>query len=130
MILAGFLEYVEVELMTSQAETTPRIHRLRDIDPVHCLCGSSHRIISDPDRLSFHVVDIDTEAKTHYHRNMTEYYVVLAGEGEMELNGDRVPVAEGDLIELPPGTRHRALGKLRVLVVADPGFDRQDEYFD
>jgi mannose-6-phosphate isomerase-like protein (cupin superfamily) len=116
--------------MEPRTETTPRIHRLRDIEPVHCLCGWSHRMISDPDRLSFHVVDIDTEAKKHYHRKMTEYYLVLSGSGELELNGDRVPVVEGDLIELPPGTRHRALGKLRVLVVATPGFDREDEYFD
>ena len=116
--------------MESKTETTYRVHRLQDVKPVHCLCGWSHRFISQPDRLSFHIVDIDTEAKKHYHGKMTEYYVILDGSGEMELDDDRVTVAPGDLIEIPPGTRHRALGQLRVLVVAMPGFNRDDEFFD
>lgn len=106
------------------------IRRLAETEPVHCLCGWSHRMLSRPDRPSFHVVDIDAEARKHYHKRMTEYYYILEGEGAMELDGERVPVAAGDLIELPPGVRHRALGELRVLVAAFPGFDREDEYFD
>jgi mannose-6-phosphate isomerase-like protein (cupin superfamily) len=114
----------------AETQAAYRILRLSSLEPVHCLCGWSHRLISQPDRPSFHVVDIDAEARKHYHRTMTEFYYILDGEGSMELNDDVVPVAVGDLIELPPGVRHRALGKLRVLVVALPGFNRQDEHFD
>ena len=116
--------------MTSETQSGYQVFHLGEIEPVHCLCGWSHRMISRPDRTSFHVVDIDTEARKHYHRTMTEYYFVVGGEGQMELNDDRIPVSPGDLIEIPPETRHRAVGKLRVLVVALPGFDRKDEHFD
>lgn len=106
------------------------IRRLSTTTPVHCLCGWSHRMLSRPDRPSFHVVDIDAEARKHYHRKLTEYYFILSGEGHLELNEDMLPVTPGDLVEIPPGVRHRAVGKLRVLVVVLPGFDREDEHFD
>ena len=108
------------------------VRKARTVDPVPCPCGSATRIVTshDDSRVSIHRVEISREAKKHYHGKMTEYYVILDGSGEMELDDDRVTVAPGDLIEIPPGTRHRALGQLRVLVVAMPGFNRDDEFFD
>jgi len=31
---------------------------------------------------------------------------------------------------IPPGVRHRAIGKMRVLIVAYPKFDPKDEWLD
>jgi hypothetical protein len=31
---------------------------------------------------------------------------------------------------IPPGVRHRALGRMRVLIVVLPKFDPEDEWFD
>jgi len=61
---------------------------------------------------------------------MTELYVVLDGEGEMELDGRRIPVKPMSAIYIKPGCRHRAIGKLRIINVPIPAFDETDEWFD
>ena len=106
------------------------IHSLLKTLPVACPCGDSHRLISQADRLSFHVVDISEDAKAHYHKRLTEYYYVLGGSGDIEMNGVRHPIQEGDLVVIPPNVRHRAIGKLRILNIIEPGFDKSDEHFD
>ena len=72
---------------------------------------------------SLHIVDISADARTHYHKRLTEIYYILEGEGEMELDGERHPVRPGDAILIKPACRHRAIGKLRVLNVPIPAFD-------
>jgi hypothetical protein len=44
--------------------------------------------------------------------------------------GRRVPVAPGHAALIPPLTRHRACGKMRILNVVVPPFDPADEWFD
>jgi mannose-6-phosphate isomerase-like protein (cupin superfamily) len=61
---------------------------------------------------------------------MTEIYLVLEGEGHMELNGELVPVKPMTSVLIQPGCRHRAVGKLKVTVIAIPAFDPADEWFD
>ena len=117
------------------ATTTPRkfeITRVADLPPVACPCGTTRRaFVDDPDRVaSLHVVDISVDARTHYHKRLTEIYYILEGEGEMELDGQRHPVRPGDSILIKPGCRHRAIGKLKVLNVPIPAFDPNDEWFD
>jgi mannose-6-phosphate isomerase-like protein (cupin superfamily) len=46
----------------------------------------------------------------------------------MELDGNIVSVRSGLCILIPPGVRHRAIGKMRVIVVATPSFDPADEW--
>ena len=77
-----------------------------------------------------HQVDIKADAQSHYHNAMTEIYVVLEGAGEMELDGERVPVRPMSSIMIKPGCRHRAIGKLKILNIAIPKFDPADEWFD
>jgi mannose-6-phosphate isomerase-like protein (cupin superfamily) len=48
----------------------------------------------------------------------------------MELNGERIPVRPGMSIMIRPGTRHRAVGKMKVLIFVLPKFDPADEWFD
>lgn len=108
------------------------ITRIADLPPVACPCGTTRRaFVDDPDRVaSLHVVDISVDARTHYHKQLTEIYYILEGEGEMELDGERFPVRSGDSILIKPGCRHRAVGKLKVLNVPIPAFDPNDEWFD
>jgi len=75
-------------------------------------------------------VDIQEDSKVHYHKKLTEIYVVLEGKGEMELDGERVPVEPMTTIFIKPGCRHRAIGKMRILNVVIPPFDTEDEWFD
>lgn len=79
---------------------------------------------------SLHIVEISADARTHYHKRLTEIYYILEGEGEMELDGARHPVRPGDAVLIKPGCRHRAIGRLRVLNVPIPAFDPADEWFD
>lgn len=103
-----------------------------ELPPIACPCGETRRaFVDDPGRTaSLHVVHISADARTHYHKRLTEIYYILEGAGEMELDGDRHPVKPGDAILIKPLCRHRAIGQLKVINVAIPAFDPNDEWFD
>jgi mannose-6-phosphate isomerase-like protein (cupin superfamily) len=102
------------------------------IAPVPCPCGFSRRAFADVPGgpLTLHRVDISLDAKVHFHKRLTEVYYVLDCDPDaaLELNGKRVPVRPGLAVMIPPRTRHRAIGKMRVLVVSHPQFDATDEW--
>ena len=101
------------------------------ISGVACPCGTSRRAFAAPDSpASVHLVDISIDAQTHYHKRLTETYVILEGEGQMELDGKLFPIRPGNTIRIKPGCRHRALGKLKIMVISVPSFDPEDEWFD
>ena len=108
------------------------VTQLDQIPPVPCPCGQSRRGFADVTGTpaTVHVVDISAEARTHYHKTLTEIYVVLEGEGFLELDGDRVPLKPLTSVMIRPGCRHRAVGNLKVLNLVIPAFDPADEYFD
>ena len=76
------------------------------------------------------MVQIEADAQVHYHRRMTEIYIVLEGEGWLELDGEKVPLRPLSAIMIKPGCRHRAIGKLKIINVPIPAFDPEDEWFD
>jgi mannose-6-phosphate isomerase-like protein (cupin superfamily) len=106
------------------------VKHLADIAPIACPCGESRRIITgeDTSHLSIHRVRISGEAKKHYHKTLTEYYVVLEGAGEIEINETLVAVESGDVLMIPPGTRHALRGEFEIINVVVPPFDPEDEY--
>jgi len=108
------------------------IAQLNELPPQPCPCGFARRAFADPNDTvaSLHAVDIQSDARTHYHKKMTEIYLVLEGEGEMELDGKRVPVKPMTAIYIKPGCRHRAIGKLKIINIPVPAFDEADEWFD
>jgi mannose-6-phosphate isomerase-like protein (cupin superfamily) len=61
---------------------------------------------------------------------MTEIYLILEGEGFMELDGELIPVNPMTSIFIKPGCRHRAVGKMRIVNIPVPAFDPSDEWFD
>jgi mannose-6-phosphate isomerase-like protein (cupin superfamily) len=68
----------------------------------------------------------------HYHGETEELYVVLAGAGELEVDGERRHVGPGDAVLLPPGAWHqiRAEGQeLRFLCCCAPPYRHEDTYF-
>ncbi len=79
---------------------------------------------------SVHQVEIKEDARAHYHKKMTEIYVILEGTGEMELDGQKLPVRPLTSVMIKPGCRHRAVGKMKILNIAIPVFDPADEWFD
>jgi mannose-6-phosphate isomerase-like protein (cupin superfamily) len=118
--------------MSAAATSHYAVADLAAIAPVACPCGWSRRAFLDvPEGLaSLHRVDISVDAQTHFHKRLTEIYYVLECEpaAAMELDGERVPVHAGMSLYIPPYTRHRAVGKMKVLVVALPQFDPADEW--
>ena len=48
----------------------------------------------------------------------------------MELDDQVIGIHPGMAIMIRPGVRHRALGKMKVLIVVFPKFDPEDEWFD
>lgn len=79
---------------------------------------------------SLHIVSIGEDSRVHYHRKMIEIYYVLEGEGTIELDGESCPLKPGVSVMIKPGCRHRAVGKLKILIVPVPKFDPEDEWFD
>lgn len=108
------------------------VTQLDDVDPVKCPCGFARRGFATPDNqvATIHLVDIQKDARVHYHKKMTEIYLVIEGEGVMEVDGDRIPLKPMTSVFIKPGCRHRAVGKLKIINVPIPAFDPDDEWFD
>jgi mannose-6-phosphate isomerase-like protein (cupin superfamily) len=70
----------------------------------------------------------------HHHARTEEIYVVLAGVGEMEVEGERRGVAPGDAILIPAGARHRiradAAAELRFLCCCAPAYADEDTFLE
>ncbi len=108
------------------------IAQLDQITPVPCPCGQARRAFAEDGNTlaTMHLTDITADARTHYHKRMTEMYLVLEGEGYLELDGERVPVRPMTAVYIKPGCRHRAVGNLKIINVPVPAFDPADEWFD
>jgi len=108
------------------------IASLAELQPVRCSCGMTRRAFVRPDNriATLHMVDIAADARTHYHKKMSEIYLVLRGRGHMELDGEKIPVGPLTAVFIKPGCRHRAVGKMRVVNIPVPAFDPDDEFFD
>ena len=103
-----------------------------DIEAVKCPCGFAKRAFALPENetATLHIVDIQEDAQVHYHKEHTEIYLILEGEGQMELDGEAVPVRPFTTVLIRPGCRHRAVGRLRIVNICIPPFDPADEWFD
>lgn len=108
------------------------IAKFDEIDPIKCPCGLARRafVAEDNPTATMHIVDIRQDSRIHYHKKLTEVYLILEGAGQMELDGQKIPVEPLTAIFIKPRCRHRAVGKMRILNVSIPAFDPKDEWFD
>jgi len=67
-------------------------------------------------------------AKKHYHKRTTEHYIILSGNGELELNDECISVGPGAVIVIAPPTKHALRGEFEIINVVSPPFDPEDEY--
>ena len=93
------------------------IEQLDEVEPTPCPCGLAKRaFVGEPNAVaSLHEVDIRQDSAVHYHKRTTEIYLVLEGEGHIELDGERVPVKPMTAVYIKPGCRHRAVGQLKII---------------
>ena len=108
------------------------VAQLDALPAVPCPCGQARRAFADVPgaAASVHLVEISADARPHYHKRMTEIYLVLEGEGHLELDGERVPVKPMTAVYIKPGCRHRAVGNLKIINIPVPAFDPSDEFED
>jgi mannose-6-phosphate isomerase-like protein (cupin superfamily) len=101
---------------------------------VPCPCGVARRAFGNVEDFpgTIHVTEISTDARIHYHKRLTETYYILQCEPDarMQLDDQLIDVHPGVCILIRPGTRHRAVGRMKVLIVVLPKFDPDDEWFD
>ena len=69
----------------------------------------------------------------HYHAESEEFYYVLAGQGDMEVDGERAAVGPGDAILIPAGAWHQITAggesELRFLCCCAPPYRHEDTFF-
>jgi mannose-6-phosphate isomerase-like protein (cupin superfamily) len=125
------------EDVSMACESSGRPYRIVDfaqLPGVPCPCGTARRAFADVADFpgTVHVTEIAADARLHYHRRLTETYFILGCEddAQMQLDEEMVRLQPGVCILIPPGVRHRAIGRMRVLIFVVPKFDSEDEYFD
>jgi mannose-6-phosphate isomerase-like protein (cupin superfamily) len=101
------------------------VRRLADQDEFRSVCGMRRDLVgpAEDEPLLFHDMRIH-DSRKHYHRKTIEYYFVVAGTGEMELDDETVPIGKGDMIVVPTGVWHTSRptgdGELHILICALP----------
>jgi mannose-6-phosphate isomerase-like protein (cupin superfamily) len=111
-----------------------QIVNFAEIPGVSCPCGTAKRAFAAVEDYpaTIHQTQISADARKHYHLHQTEAYYFLECEehAQLELDDELLPVAPGMCVLIPPGVRHRAIGKMTILNIVIPKFDPADEHFD
>ena len=103
-----------------------------ELPPIECCCGTTRRAFADLEDTpaSAHYLEVSDEPTCHYHRNTSEIYVILEGEGHLELDGELVAVKPLSAVLIRPGCRHRAVGRMKLLNIPIPKHDPEDFFHD
>jgi mannose-6-phosphate isomerase-like protein (cupin superfamily) len=111
-----------------------RVVDFAEVPGVPCPCGTARRAFAEVPEYpgTIHVTEISLDAKLHHHRKLTETYYILECEAgaRMQLDDDMIPLRPGVCVMIPPGVKHRAIGRMKVLIVVLPKFDPLDEWLD
>jgi mannose-6-phosphate isomerase-like protein (cupin superfamily) len=111
-----------------------------DATPFTTADGSTIRVLLDAETaatanqsLAEATLEPGQATQRHYHARSEEIYVLLAGEGEMEVDGATRRVGPGDAILIPSGAWHQiratGSGELRFLCCCAPPYAHDDTYF-
>lgn len=102
--------------------------KFTDLPITECCCGTVQRAFAEDGEspASVHLLELADEPTCHYHKKTTEIYVILEGEGHLELDGELVPVKPMSAVMIKPGCRHRGIGKMKLFNISVPRFDPDD----
>lgn len=111
-----------------------------DATPFTTKDGSTIRVLLDAEHgarnqsLAEAWLEPGQATERHYHALTEELYVLLDGDGELEVDGERRAVGPGDAILIPPGAWHeiRAAGEgeLCFLCCCAPQYSDEDTFFE
>src|SRR4051794_591890 len=114
------------------------IQNLQQQAPFTTKDGSSIRSILDRTNapvanqsLAEATVSVGAATQRHYHRAAEEFYFILEGRGEMEIDGEQRTVGPGDAILIPRGAWHTTPAReaLRFLCCGAPPYAHEDTFF-
>jgi mannose-6-phosphate isomerase-like protein (cupin superfamily) len=92
-----------------------------EIQPWAETCGQIRCLVEEKDQAAAEVQIVEiTDAKLHYHEQTDEFYYIIAGEGRMRLDDDEIELHPGVVVYVPRGTKHKAMGNLKVLTICIP----------
>ena len=117
------------------------VRSLAEAEPFTTKDGSSIRLLIDLSNSSAQNQSLAEatlpphgETTRHYHGDSEELYYVLAGAGEIELDGERAPLRPGDAVLIPPRAWHQIHavgdGTLRFLCCCAPPYRDADTFFE
>lgn len=94
---------------------------IADVAPWAETCGQIRTVLDEQDAAAAEVHHLEiTDAKLHFHERTDEIYYVLGGEGRMRLDDEEIELHRGVVVYVPRGVKHKAWGRLEVLVVCIP----------
>lgn len=110
-------------MITTKAESTPHVSPYGEV--VYELLSCK---VSQTQNYSLAHIEIlpGQASPLHYHPKIEESYYILAGRGEMILDGKSTKVGPGDCIGISPTVKHKIINlgdeALKLLVVCAPGW--------
>ena len=85
-------------------------------------------------RLAEATIDAGEQTQRHYHRHSEEFYFLIEGSGDMELDGEHRSIGPGDAVLIPAGSWHQITadtgGPIRMLVCCAPPYSHDDTYLE
>lgn len=117
--------------MPDATKLEPIIRNVKDVEPVRGVCGFRRALVTGEDTPVANVSHLQIDnSRNHYHKEMTEFYYVLKGRGEIVLDGKRRHIEAGELAVIPPGVWHTSEGEMEVLIVGVPPLETEDVHFE
>ena len=107
--------------------------QLDQLPGVPCPCGVSRRAFGgDPDKIAtVHYLEIRPDNVVHYHKKLTEIYIILEGSGHLELDGAQLAVNEGIFIGYSAKRRqtlHRVKSQTPIFRLLGPRFAQRLQF--
>ncbi|MEX2247701.1 MAG: cupin domain-containing protein [Dehalococcoidia bacterium] len=107
------------------------IRRLGEVAEERGVCGWRKTLVTAQDTPVANVSHLRIEdSRSHYHREMTEFYYVLSGGGTITLDGEKREILAGDLVVIKPGVWHTSDGEMDVLILGVPAGEQSDIWFE
>ena len=111
------------------------LRALGEVEPYATKDGSTIRELHHTPVQSLAEASLEAGHATqrHYHARSEEIYLITAGDGVIEVDGESRAVAAGDAVLIPPGAWHEFLAGAdgaRLLCMCVPPYSHDDTYFE
>jgi len=112
-----------------------QLQSLTGAEPFTTKDGSTIRELHHTEAQSLAEASLDPGQATqrHYHALTEEIYLLTAGGGVLEVDGESLEVTAGDAALIPPGAWHEFIAGTegaRLLCMCAPPYSHDDTYFE